>query len=300
MVYGKVGAREEALGFLLNTFEKFGIRATFFVECANYFYFGDEPMQTVVQRIAAAGQDIQLHVHPVWLSFIEDASKGIFPRNDFCSDRSFDDLKHAIELCVEVFERWTGNKPLALRTGSLHTDENVYAVMSALGIPLASNIGMGIYQPSSPQLQHDSGRHQIHGVTEVPVFTYQDMLIAGKPHKKSLQITSCSWPEMKALLRTAREQGIENIVVLTHPSEFIKKSDFRYTRITRNRVNQERLTKLCAFIADNPQDFVSADFGSSAQRWQTSELTQPQMGVSSRHAIARKLHNKLNDTFWRY
>jgi hypothetical protein len=300
MVYGEINGREEALGFLLDTFKRYQIDASFFVECANYFYFGDEPMQTVVNRVKSAQQDIQLHIHPVWLSFAEGKIPGNFPRNDFCSDRSFEDLKHIFSLCIEVFERWVGKRPDAIRTGSLVADGNVFEVMQSLGIPLSSNIATGIYNPAEPGLQHDSGRHTIHGVTELPVFSYQDMNLGGRKHRKSLQITSCSWPEMKRLLTTARSAGVENIVILTHPSEFMKKSDFRYTRITRNRVNQQRLENLCAFIADNPQDFVSADFGSHAEAWRTNPLSQPYITLPSYYAIGRKLHNKLNDLVWRY
>jgi hypothetical protein len=300
MVYGVVDGKEEALGFLLETFDRYQIRATFFVECANYFYFGDDPMRGVITRLKAASQDIQLHVHPVWLSFNQDPVIGIFPRHDDCSGREFDELKQAFSVCIGIFERWVGHKPLAIRTGSMKVDETVYRVMWELGIPLSSNIAMGIFPPKEPQLRHFSGRHRIHGVMELPIFTYQDSGIAGRNHMKSLQITSCSWPEMKFLLRKARALGIENIVVLTHPSEYIKKADFQYRRLTRNRVNQSRLRNLCEFIRNHPEEFIAADFSSQHLNWQASELMQARLAVPSIYAAGRKLHNKLNDLVWAY
>lgn len=300
MVYGVVDGREEALGFLLETFDRYQIIATFFVECANYFYFGDEPMLGVVNRLKAAEQDIQLHVHPVWLSFNQDPEIGIFPRQDDCSGREFDELKRAFSACIAIFERWVGNKPLAIRTGSMKVDENVYRVMRDLGIPLSSNIAMGIFQPKERELWRDSGRHKIHGVTEIPIFTYQDSAIAGRKHMKSLQITSCSWPEMKHLLWKARRSGAESIMVLTHPSEYIKKSDFQYRKLIRNRVNQRRLQNLCRFIHQHPEEFAAADFSSQHLEWQASELEQETIAVPAIYAVGRKLHNKLNDLVWRY
>jgi peptidoglycan/xylan/chitin deacetylase (PgdA/CDA1 family) len=300
VVFGTVDGKEESLGFLLETFDRYNIKATFFVECANYYYFGNEPMQTVVKRLKAAQQDIQLHVHPVWLHFNKDPSVGIFPRHDDCSGRDFDDLLRVFRVCIEVFERWTGHKPLAIRTGSLRTDENVYRVMQALDIPMSSCIGLGVFQPKEAELCHDSGRHRINGVMEIPIFSYLDGKLADRAHKKSLQITSCSWPEMKHLLWKARKSGIENIVILTHPFEFIKKSDFQYTKLTRNRVNQQRLQNLCAFIQQHSQDFVSADFSSQHDAWVKSELDQKSVEISSVYAVGRKLHNKLNDLIWRY
>lgn len=300
MVYGRVNGREEALGFLLETFNRYQIRATFFVECANYFYFGDEPMQTVVHRLQAATQDIQLHIHPVWLSFNQNPEFGLFPRHDDCSGREFDELKRAFAACIGIFERWVGHRPLAIRTGSMRVDETVYRVMQDLGVPLGSNIAMGIFPPQAPQLRHDSGRHNIHGVMELPIFTYQDSAFAGRKHMKSLQITSCSWPEMKYILWQARKLGIENIVVLTHPSEFIKKSDFQYRRLIRNRINQRRLEQLCAFIGAHPDEFVAADFSGHQREWRTSELKQETLAIPSIFAVGRKLHNKLNDLVWKY
>jgi len=300
MVYGEVNGREEALGFMLDTFARYGIAATFFVECGNYYFFGDEPMRSVVRRLQAAAQDIQLHVHPVWLSFITDPAVGTFPRDDHCTGRSPEALTQVFSLCMDVFERWVGRRPLALRTGSLRTDDNVFRVMSALGIPLSSNIALGVFEPAEPELHHCSGRHLIHGVMELPVFTYQDMQLGGSGNRKSLQITSCSWPEMRQLLLRARRAGVENIVILTHPSEFIKKSDYRYTRITRNRVNQQRLVRLCEFISRHPQDFCAVDFSSGHREWVAGELHQPFVAVPSIYAVGRRLHNRLNDSLWCY
>jgi peptidoglycan/xylan/chitin deacetylase (PgdA/CDA1 family) len=299
-VYGEVDGREESLGFLLETFDRHDIKATFFVECANYFYFGDEPMLGVVNRLKTAGQDIQLHVHPVWLSFNTDTNIGIFPRQDDCAGQDFDALKKTFSACIEVFERWVGHAPLALRTGSLRADETVYRVMRELGIPLSSNVAMGIFPPPEPLLRHYSGRHLIHGVMEIPVFSYHYSNIAGRSHKKSLQITSCSWPEMKYLLWKARNSGIENIVILTHPFEYIKKSDFQYRKLIRNRVNQERLEKLCHFIRQHPADFEAADFTSNHRAWLEAELQQTTISVPSIYAVGRKLHNRINDLVWRY
>ncbi len=295
-----VNGEEQGLGFLLDTFDKYQIDASFFVECANYFYFGDEPMQSLVRRIQQAGQDVQLHIHPVWLSFIKEAQLGVFPRNDNCANRTFNELFQAFKLCIEIFERWTGHQPLAIRTGSLWADLNVYKVMEKLAIPMASNIGMGVFKPESPQLHLDSGRHLIHNVMEMPIFTYQDDNLGGREHKKSLQITSCSWPEMKKILYKARAENIESLIILTHPFEFIKKADFQYKKVTKNRVNQNRLIKLCQFVNEHDQDFVSTTFTQSHQDWCESELTQPFLKIPTYYSVGRKIHNKINDLIWTY
>ncbi len=300
VVYCHDGTDEQGLGFMLKTFDRFGIKASFFVEAANSFYFGDAPMQRVVDRLIQAGQDVQLHIHPVWLSFDQPSARGGFPRNDDCDKRSFEDLKLAFSKCIEVFERWTGHPPLAIRTGSLRSDENVYHVMHELGIPLSSNIALGVFSPRQKALHKLNGRHNLFGVMELPVFTYQDSRFRGNPHLKSLQITSCSWPEMKHLLWKARKSGVRSIVILTHPFEFVKKSDFQYTRLHRNRINQRRLEQLCEFIASHPGDFKATTFTSSFDHWTNSEESERKIAIPGYYAVGRKLHNRLNDVIWHY
>ena len=66
MVYGEVDGKEEALGFLLDTFARFGMRATFFVECANYFYFGDATMKQIGKQIGVNESRVsQLHARAI-------------------------------------------------------------------------------------------------------------------------------------------------------------------------------------------------------------------------------------------
>lgn len=300
-VFCKIGDKEHGLGYLLETFQKFGIKASFFVECAQYYYFGDEPMRSVMKRILDAGQDAQLHVHPCWLNFNKDSRIGSFPTDDSCKGRSYEELKRIFELSIEVFERWAGKRPEAIRTGSLVTDLNVYKVMNDLNIPLSSNVAVGVDVPAEIELQLYGGRNTVNGVMELPVFSYKDMNIFGKENIKSWQITSCSWPETKYLLKKARLLGIENIVIFTHPFEYIKKADQRFEKITPNRVNQSRLEKLCQFISENDQDFVSSDFGSSCAKWiEAGDQKQELIDIPSYYMVGRKLHNKLNDTLWSY
>lgn len=297
----EVDGKEQGVGFLLDTFEQYNIKASFFVECAHYYYFGDKPMQAVVERILKAGQDAQLHVHPCWMYYNKDPELGTYPTNDSCKGRDYDELKRIFELSIGTFKRWTGKRPDALRTGSLLADLNIYDVLSDLEIPVSSNVAIGVNLPDEEELYLNGGRHYVKGVMELPVYSYVDRFVSGKEHVKSLQITSCSWPEMKFLLNKARAEGVENIVILTHPFEFIKKSDPYFTKITRNRVNQQRLEKLCMFIAENENDFISADFGSNHQKWLSRGPRQENLlEMPPYYAFGRRVHNLINDKLWYY
>ncbi|MBV8169813.1 MAG: polysaccharide deacetylase, partial [Alphaproteobacteria bacterium] len=96
-VYGRIRGREHGLGFLLDTLADHGLTASFFVECLNTHYFGDAPMGQVVERLLAAGQDVQMHLHPEWLYFRDprwaETVGTMMPRpNGSCAGRSLDEL----------------------------------------------------------------------------------------------------------------------------------------------------------------------------------------------------------------
>lgn len=286
------------LDFMLGTFDQYDISASFFIECANHCYFGDDPMKSIVEKIHSHKQDTQLMINPCW--FYYDSS-GRFSQNDSCAEREYDELKIIFEKSVNAFERIAGKKPDAIRAGNCQIDKQVYKVMSELGIVISSSIGQGIYIPEGKDMLLCSGRAKVNGIMEVPLFTYQDKDVMGKFPSKTLQITSCSWPEMKYILNKARKMDVENIVLLSQPFDYIKKKDNRYLEITKNRVNQERLQKLCGFIQEHDQDFTTADFGSQAEKWKSVEQENVKnFKIPTRYRNGRKLQNFINDQFWNY
>jgi hypothetical protein len=96
IVLGSVGGKEQGLGFLLESLAEFGVRATFFVEALQTAYFGDEPMGGIARRIAAAGHDVQLHLHPCWLHY-ETTERTKPAPNDSCAGRTDAELCHFLE-----------------------------------------------------------------------------------------------------------------------------------------------------------------------------------------------------------
>ncbi len=83
------------------------------------------------------------------------------------------------------------------------------------------------------------------------------------------------------------------VVILTHPFEFIKTSGGA-DRV--NHINQERLKRLCTFIADNPDDFRATTFGRDGERWRGSAPSSiPALRAPLGAVIGRMVTNALND-----
>lgn len=261
-----VNGRSEGLGFVLKTFEQHGIKATFFVEALNYRYFGDAPMAGICRRLVEAGHDIQLHLHPCWMAFDGGALISDQP-NDSCSGRSLEAMIDLIQRGLDAFGRWGLPRPVAFRTGNLVADTVVYQALNRLGIHIASNVGLGVTRPLEPRLQVASGRHLIHDVMEIPVTTFEDYRIFGRTNLRPLQITACSWQETRHVLWAARHAGLDQVVIMTHPFEYVWPSTSRYDKISINWINQRRLRKICRFLRDHQSDFAAVTFGDRAADW---------------------------------
>jgi hypothetical protein len=296
-----VDGKEQGLGFILDSLGKFGMCGTFFIEPLQTAYFGDEPMGSTARRIVAAGQDLQLHLHPCWLHFRDDRwQKAGFVANDSCAGRTDAELDEMLQLGLESFSRWGVARPVALRTGGFCTDFAVFRAMARAGLPLASNISIGIFKPKEADLQVWGGRTLLDGVLEVPALSYRSPqpLRPGASAWRSLAITATSTAEMEALLWQAHHTGAQTVVVLTHPHEFIKRKSYRYDDMRVNHINQGRLLHLLDFVQRHSDEFTTVTFGERQQAWlNAGTVAAPITKSSMHHAALRSLQNLVNDHF---
>ncbi len=302
IVLGTTGGKEHGLGFLLDSFSEFGVRATFFVEALQTAYFGDEPMGEIARRIAKAGHDVQLHLHPCWLHYKTIVSQGSNKApDDSCAGRTDGELDHFFEFGLSAFSHWGLPRPVAVRTGNFEVDANFFRAVARSGLRLSSSIAAPIYRPRDDNLVLVGGKHRIGQILELPIFCYT-YRIGGKDRLRALCITACSSAEILSVLRQAREQELSPILILTHPQEYIKKKDFRYTTLRRDRVNQTRLRTLLRFLKQNQDDFVTVPISAISDDGQdaSSGLDHPAVSVSFGRSMARMLENAINDRIWWY
>ncbi len=296
-----VDGRAEGLGFLLRTLREFRIPATFFIEVLQSFYFGARPMRRIAERIADQGHDLQLHLHPCWLRFRGEHWRHSATEDDFCAARSRGELRMMIEFGLAQFSRWKLSPPIALRAGGFSCGHVVDQAMVECGISLGSNIGLGVHQPAEPEYRLASGSRMFDGVLEVPAFTYSALRLPVGSRLRTMAITSTSWREMEALLWLARRAAISPVVVLTHPFEFVKRSDFRFRELRRDHVNQRRLTRLLEFLSRNNGEFSATTFGASGTAWVAAgERPGPLLQPPAYLSLSRIAENALNTLVWQY
>jgi hypothetical protein len=305
IVHCEVNGSEQGLGFLLQTFADFDIKATFFVEALNHCYFGDGPMRAISSRIVSSGQDVQLHVHPCWLYFRDpgwmDRLTTTRPNDSFIG-RPMGEMVELFRMGMSAFARWELPPPIAFRTGNLQADSAIYRAASEVGLKVSSSVGLGgPAPPTEPRLRISGGRRRVEDVLELPVLSYKELPMGAIERHHLLTVTGTSYREAEHLLWAARNAGISPVVLLTHPFEYAKSADSDYVRLAVNRVNQKRLVKLCKFLKRHSDDFAAVSFAEGAPRWlEAKDFDAPTLRAPLTASVGRMIENKLNDWIWSY
>ena len=294
-VWGEVDGKSEALGFMTRTLQAFEIPATFFVETVHTGHFGTDPMGRRAQHLAQQGQDVQLHIHPVWRNFRPDAPPA--PVDDNSAEMSVEALSALIDEGCDAIEQWTGRRPVAMRTGNFDAGLDVYRAMARSGLTLASNLCIANRDYAESQLQIAGGVRHIEGVTELAVNCFRDPGPLGRNRYRALQVTACSGAELAHLLRVAHAQSAGTVVIVTHPFEYLKRDDFRYSNLRPNRMVQQRLARLCHFLCENENSFEVTTFAELAATEALPEQDAPRLRGALGLSVTRAAQNFLNDRF---
>lgn len=267
-IWGEVGGRSQALGFLLETLVRHHLYATFFVETVHLSYFHEQTMRDYVQLLCKGKQDIQLHLHPCWLSFEQEFKNGDEPLTDECSELIDEQLAELIFAGCGRIRDWAGEVPRSLRTGNFSASASVYSAMKMASIPISSNICIAVAQPAEASLDQwgepaslAGGIHQIEGITELPVTCFKDHGPVGRGQLRPLQITACTFEEQRSQLMALNRTGASVAVIVTHPFEFLRWSGPSFSKLRANRLVQRRFEKLCAFLAENTDTFEVVPIG---------------------------------------
>lgn len=289
-----VGTQSEGLGFLLRTLQRYELQATFFTESLQSRYFGTAPMQQRAAQIVEAGQDLQLHVHPCWLSFTNGQQNDV-PPNDASTARKPAQLVAIFQEAVERFTAWGFGHPVAVRTGNFSVGLDTFSACRQAGLRYSSNIAAPLYPNLPAALQLHSGFHLIDGVLELPLSSFWSYSLTGKPQRRIMAITACSKTELQQALAQAWQQGLSAVCILTHPFEFAKTLDEQAGVYRRNRLNQHRFDALCQLIASQPERYRCATFAGLP----TAKIPAPQTEIRLRNSypqmLLRTLQNGFND-----
>jgi hypothetical protein len=142
-----------------------GLKACYFVDPMPALVHGIEPVRRMVEPILAAGQEVQLLLHPVWQSVAEGVAEGArFELVCYDAEDQLDLIETGRDLLVEA----GAPAPIAFRAGSYAADVGTLAALVEAGFDFDSSRDRG--RPSALPLEADlPGPADLGGLVEVPV-----------------------------------------------------------------------------------------------------------------------------------
>lgn len=228
-----------------------GLKATFFVDPMPALVHGPHWIERMVAPILAAGQEVQLHLHPNWVGAdaAERTRHGRFELIDFDAGEQRALLARARDLLVAA----GAPPPVAFRSGSYAANDDTLTALAAIGIAYDSSHN-GNHAPWPSAIGLPAARIapvRRNGVTEVPV-----TLIEDRPGKwRNFQICALSAAEMRAALDHAVRQDHAAVTIVGHSFELANRAG-----TAPNRVHLRRFEALCAMLAARRDELQTVHF----------------------------------------
>lgn len=253
-VYGRSPSGEYALPKTLEILDRHGLKAVFFVEPLFAARFGIRYLERIVRLIRAAGQEIQLHLHPEWTDEISPPIiADVSAKRQHLSYYTTTE-QTALIACARTLLESAGSGPLtAFRSGSFAANRATFAALRANGLWLDSSLNRchAISGPDLLDAYAPAEVLQIDGVTTLPVTTFSDGFGCLRP----AQVGACSFAEMSEALRQAEEGGRAYFVIVSHNFEMLKPGTS-----TPDAFVVRRFEKLCAFLAEHREAMPTGVF----------------------------------------
>lgn len=240
------------VGHHLACFRAHGLKAIFFVDPMPALVFGLDPIRRVVDAVLAAGQEVQLHLHPNWAGAKAGdggAAHLGFELADFPASAQHDLIEGARELLVAA----GAPVPIAFRAGSYAANDATLDALVALGFAYDSSHN-GAERPtpagiSLPAAQLAPLQHR--GLIEVPVTLVEDRADQFRP----FQVCALSIGEMRAALDHAVRKRHVAVTIVSHSFELANRAGTR-----ANGIHVRRFEALCAMLDESREALPTVHF----------------------------------------
>lgn len=228
-----------------------GLKACFFVDPMPARLYGLEPFRRIVEAILAAGQEVQLHLHPRWARADRDDRATSDSRREM-RDYTLADQQALIEQAEKLLVAAGAPSPVAFRAGTYGANDDTLAALAAAGLHYDSSHNGAALNTSDIDLPADQIAPVTHNrIVEVPVTIVRD----GPVRLRPLQLCALSSREMEAALRHAAARGHAAVTIVSHCFELANRAATR-----PNRVHLQRFRSLCAWLEHHATTLPTTHF----------------------------------------
>ena len=251
-IHGKTKGGEYGLRFQLERLKEYQLKAIFFVEPLFATRFGMDALQEIIGLIKEYDQSIELHLHTEW---IDESRQPLFPhiqeKREHIKEFNFAEQCELIGLGKELLHQ-TGCETIhAFRAGSFGANDDTLAAVAHNNIQIDSSYNYCM--PDCDISVFNDIQQSVHyqSIIESPMSTFVD----GLQRRRHVQLTACSFSELKSSLAGAHQLGWNSYVFLSHSAELIKPGTNKHDRIAVGRFE-----KLCRYLADNKRKYTTRFF----------------------------------------
>lgn len=264
-IFGKIGNRYYGIPLIIDLLDQNNLKATFFVDVLNKYYFGEIEAKKVCQYIQRRGHDVQLHLHPIYLNFKNKNWMNLKEEerySDIIADYSLDEQVKLIAEGKSLLIKYGIKNPIAFRAGGFGANRNTVIALKKNDFAIDSSYNIR-YLGKNCFLDEEmkfNDVKEINSILEFPITSFLDFKLFSYLRFKPLDISGVSYFEVKKVLEKAKILGLQHIVIILHSFSFIKAKDWQYNRIKPDHVVTKRFKKLCNFLSSNSDQFKVLSF----------------------------------------
>lgn len=207
--------------WIMDELEKYSLKGTFFVNIYDHVNFKDPVIETMIRDMHARGHEVGLHAHrndpsltPHQLPFYTKV----------LTDMSREEQRKVIKYGRDFIEAITGEAPQSFRAGSFRLNDTTLEVLEELGFSVDSSLCLNRMLPNLTFRSKNRPFRVSDGLLEMPL-TVTGLFNRGEGDFK-FSLVDINWhynaDELRHVIQTCREQGMNDLVFLGHSFSFIK------------------------------------------------------------------------------
>jgi hypothetical protein len=241
-VLGRTSSGEYGLPFLLQSLRARDLHAVFFVEALASSVTGESQLRNTVALIQSYDQEVQLHVHPEWLS--EIATPGLPARHGArLAEFNLAEQTAIIGHALENLRLAGATDVCAVRAGNMQGNADTARAARAVG--LGWDLSADPARGTAAWL--DAPRDRRDEVARVVPLSFVEDYTG---HHRAAQLAALSLRELQHALLQAERRAWNVFVILSHSFELVKRS-----RSLPDVLHLRRWNGLCDFLAANRNSF---------------------------------------------
>lgn len=280
-IYGPTARGSYGLPYQVDLLNAHGLRGVFFVEPLFSARFGAAPLAEIVGLLHDARQEVQLHLHTEW---VDEARRPLLAggggKRQHLRHFSLPEQIHLVGAGKQMLAGAGARAVNAFRAGSFAFNRDSLLALAANDIACDSSYNASMFGPDSGVMPGVTlvDAAPCEGIAEYPMTVFDD----GRRQLRHVQLTSCSFEEIEALLWQALAAGRQSFMILSHSFELLNGSKDR-----PDAVVVRRFRRLCAFLERHRDVFRTCGFGAlaaPAPRPQPAPLVSPLWRTCARMA----------------